>query len=127
MGSFVLDAFICKLTVWLLHVFICTKSDNSTYTNNDVRYKVSDSLELNNGRFTGQQSRNLVVSDVKILLKLNPTDMRTQSLDESVRLDVQSLLSQKGVYMYNDTRLLSYYNQYTNFLQLVRPSYIVLK
>ena len=66
-----------------------------------------------------ETSRNLIVFNVKTLLRLNPTDLRTKILDIGISLDVNKLLSEKGVYMYNDSSLNHYYSYFTNFLQKV--------
>ena len=66
-----------------------------------------------------EASRNLIVSNVKTLLQLNPTDLRTKILDNGISLDVNKLLSEKGVYIYNDSSLNDFYSYFTNFLQMV--------
>ena len=66
-----------------------------------------------------ETSRNLIVSNVRTLLQLNPTDLRTKILDNGISLDVNKLLSEKGVYMYNDSSLNDHYSYFTNFLQTV--------
>ena len=66
-----------------------------------------------------ETSRNLIVSNVKTLLQLNPTNLRTIILDNNISLDINKLLSEKGVYIYNDSSLNDFYSYFTNFIQLV--------
>ena len=66
-----------------------------------------------------ETSGNLIVSNVKTLLQHNPTDLRTKILDNDISLDVNKLLSEKGVYIYNGSILNDFYLHFTNFLQTV--------
>ena len=74
-----------------------------------------------------ETSRNLIVSNVKTLLQLNPTDLRTKILYNDISLDVNKLLCEKGVYIYNDSSLNDFYSYFTNFLRMVSKTCAVLR
>ena len=107
MGFVILNFFCNKLTLFLMFYVNYIKTEQSTI--------LFDSKPDQNP----EETNDMLITDVKTLLQLNPTDLRIKTLDENFSLDVTKLLSIKGVYMFNDAYLTDFYAHFTNFLRVV--------